>query len=252
MKVITLNLRNFTDDHWEERLPLIGNDIKEYGAEILAFQEVRGYIDPLKGKDMAQQLQEYLLDIDSPYPYLFEQKAMDYVDQEVWEGLAILSTLPFTDRGYEKLDLGNGSDPNKRIMLWARFDPEGGPLYVSNNHFSYDRRQALRNAQQVISYLKGFKYPGLLVGDLNATPNESAVIYIKDNNWIDIWEQIWPKENGYTYESGNATKRIDYQWKNSYFTKKIQGIERVFTEKGPVTGEYREYPSDHYGVMITF
>jgi endonuclease/exonuclease/phosphatase family metal-dependent hydrolase len=251
MKVITFNLRNFTDDHWKERLPLICNNIIEYGAEILAFQEVRGYIDPSKGKDMARQVQEYLLDKGSPYPYLVEQEAMVYESQGVWEGLAILSTLPISDWGYEKLDLGSGPDSNKRIMLWARFDPDDGPLYVSNNHFSYDRDQALGNAQQVISYLKDikFKYPGLLVGDLNATPNDPAITYIKDNNWSDIWEQIWPKENGFTYESGNATKRIDYQWKNIYFSKKIQGIERVFTEKDPETGEY---PSDHYGVMITF
>jgi len=40
MRVVTFNLRNFTDDHWEERLPLIGNGIIKLGADILAFQEV--------------------------------------------------------------------------------------------------------------------------------------------------------------------------------------------------------------------
>lgn len=253
MKVITLNLRNFTDDHWEERLPLICNDIIKYRAEILAFQEVRGYFNPSMGKDMAQQVQEYLLARGYPYYYLVEHKAMDYLTIGVWEGLAILSTLPTSASGCERLELGSGSDPNKRIMLWAKFDLSKGPLYVSNNHFSYKPDQALANAQQVISYLNDseFKYPGLLVGDLNATPNERAITYIKrkSNNWSDIWEQIWPKENGFTYESGNATKRIDYLWKNIYFSEKIQGIEIVFTEMGPKTGEY---PSDHYGVMITF
>ncbi len=251
MKIVTFNLRNFTDDHWEERLPLIGNDIIKLGAEIFAFQEVRGYIDESKGKDMAQQVLDYLLEQGHPYPYLIEHKAMVYESQGVWEGLAIMSTIPHADWGFEKLNLGSGSDGNKRIMLWARFNHEDYSFYVSNNHFSYDQDQATGNAEQVVSYLdnRKFDYPGLLMGDLNATPGDPAVNYLKTHNWEDLWEKIHPQKDGFTYASRNASKRIDYHWKNAYFNKKIKSMEKVFLKKDTVTGEY---PSDHYGVMITF
>lgn len=252
MKIITLNLRNFTDDHWNERLPLIGKDIIKYGAGILAFQEVRGYVNSSNGKDMAQQVQDYLREHGVLYPYLVEQKAMDYPDIEAWEGLAILSKLPISDWGYEKLDLGGNEDKNKRIMLWARFDLENGPIYVSNNHFSYVSTQAQANTKQVISILNRsqFKYPGLLVGDLNVAPTNPAIAYITDNNWIDIWAQKRPEEinYGFTFAAGNATERIDYQFKNQYFVEEVRDIDLGFTQMDPDTGQY---PSDHYGVIVT-
>jgi endonuclease/exonuclease/phosphatase family metal-dependent hydrolase len=251
MKVITLNLRNFTDDHWTERLPLICNDIINSKADILAFQEVRGYIDSTVGPDMAQQVQTYLSDSGYPYPCLYEQQAMVYSSQGVWEGLAILSKEPFLDKGYEVLPLGTGSDGNTRIMLWASFKLLDGSFFVSNNHFSYDSNQALGNAEHVLLYLSQpkFNIPGLLVGDLNVTPDDQTIVYMTKKNWCDIWYELYPAEDGFTFPAGAADERIDYQWKNPNFIKTIQSIEILFTDKDTVTNEY---PSDHYGVMTTF
>jgi endonuclease/exonuclease/phosphatase family metal-dependent hydrolase len=136
-------------------------------------------------------------------------------------------------------------------MLWASFTFEDFHFYISNNHFSYDQQQALENAKQVVSILDSskFEYPGLLVGDLNSEPGDPVVNYIKDHNRVDLWEQMYPLKDGFTYETGCASKRIDYQWKNSLFSKEIKSIELVFLIQDSDTGNY---PSDHFGVMVTF
>lgn len=86
---------------------------------------------------MAQQVQDYLREQGHPYPYLVEHRAMVYKDQDVWEGLAILSTTPSSDWGCAQLNLGHGSDSNKRIMLWASFAYNDFFFYVSNNGRHY-------------------------------------------------------------------------------------------------------------------
>jgi endonuclease/exonuclease/phosphatase family metal-dependent hydrolase len=253
MKVITFNLRNFTDDHWDQRRPLMVQDMIRYDADVLAFQEVRGYINN-PDNNMAKQIQEDLQEQGVDYPSLVVQQAMPYPDQGVWEGLAIMAKVDIAKSGYKELTLGQGSDSNKRIVLWAQFDVENGTFYVFNNHFSYDENQAMLNAQEVIAYVNPFDGPGLLVGDLNTTPDSDVVQYIADNGWQDVWEAFCPDDDGFTFRPWDLIKRIDYLWINKYwsaqvFVNAVQSIERIFTRCDHDSGEY---PSDHLGLMTAF
>lgn len=248
MKVITLNLRNWTDDHWKERLPLIVADIKAYDADILAFQEVRGKIsDPTD--NMAQELQDQLPD----YPDLIVRQAMDYPDIANWEGLAILSKLRSTASGVFELPLGGVDDANKRILMWASYSVSGQTLHVFNNHFSYNTSQAKTNAQNALNDIKDLDSgPSLFVGDLNVVPDSpesGAITYLIDNGWSDMWAKLHPGEPGYTFAATKPDKRIDYQFANAELADKISAIDIVFNTEDPAI---KQFPSDHYGVMTTF
>lgn len=257
MKVLTFNLRNYTDDHWDERLPYIAQVLTDLEPDAAAFQEVRGQNDDPCCRNMAQQVQA----LCSGYPSLVTIPAMCYASQAVWEGLSILSKTAPADWLYQQLTWRKDDiDQNRRVMIWAKYVVDGRPLWLSNNHFAVpdDAAQQKRNVTEVLAALDSIVGgPALLVGDLNATQESVVWSKIDEAGWTDLWEEIHDGDAGGTYPTERTAKdapldkRIDYQWANAAFMNAATGttIERVFTEKDPKTGLFA---SDHLGVLTEF
>jgi len=257
MKVLTFNLRNYTDDHWKERLPYIAQIICQLDPDVAAFQEVRGENDDLCCQNMAQQVRA----LCPGYLSLITIPAMCYGSQDVWEGLSIMSRWTVADWLYQQLTWKSGDiDKNRRVMVWAKFLANGQALWVSNNHFAVpnDPDQQERNVTEVLTALSDVANgPALLVGDLNAMPDSEVWKTIDGAGWTDLWVELRPNEDGGTYpteptpQHSALEERIDYLWANPAFmdAAKDVSVQRVFMKKDPATGLFA---SDHVGVLAEF
>ena len=259
MKVLTFNLRNYTDDHWVERLPYIAQVLTDLSPDVAAFQEVRGSNEDPCCRNMAQQVQA----LCPAYPSLITIPAMCYGSQDVWEGLSLLSRTGPADWLYQQLTWlpdDKDKDKNHRVMVWAKYLVGGRALWVSNNHFAVEKDpdQQERNVTEVIDALDQIVGgPALLVGDLNAVPESAVWAKLDDAGWVDLWHRIYPDDPGGTYPTEQTAqdepldKRIDYQWANQAFLDAATdvSIERVFTERDPKT---QLFASDHLGVLTEF
>jgi len=259
MKVLTFNLRNYTDDHWKERLHYIAKILCDIDPDVAAFQEVRGINDDPCCQNMAQQVRA----LCPGYLSLVTVPAMCYAGQGVWEGLSIMSKWTVADWLYEQLTWtkSNGNtDWNRRVMVWAKFLADGGALWISNNHFAVpdDPTQQMQNVTEVLEALGGIvDGPALLVGDLNALPQSDVWNAIDEDGWTDLWDELRPGEDGGTYpteatpQHGVLEERIDYLWANPAFMSLAHdvSIRRVFMKRDSSTDLFA---SDHVGVLMEF
>lgn len=262
--VMTLNLANY-DDHpdWSARLQIIVTTILNENPDVIAVQEVR--FDPSQPttqssyQSMAEQIVD-LLNQAQPATYagvdIVSQPLMFYPDssehypspppnKQLWEGLAILSRLPVLKTGSIFL-ARTGSDANLRGTQFATVATGGTELTVFNTHFGLDATDRESNATQTLAYMDGFASPRLLVGDLNAVPGDPALAILAKGGLTDLWAQLEPDQNGYTWPSSDPSKRIDYCWGDATVATAATTIDLVATQ--PVNGIYA---SDHFGLLVT-
>lgn len=260
LTVMTLNLANYDDhDNWTDRLSIIVNTITSSAADVIAVQEVR--FDPNQPSTQAsyQNMAEQIVATLNSQPgyagmALVTQPLMFYPNSsehypstggQLWEGISILSRRPITETGAIFLTR-NGGDGNLRGTQYAAVTASSGTIYVFNTHFALDQPNRELNAQQTLAYMTRFSGPQLLLGDLNAVPTEPAISILSAGGLTDLWAQLEPDDNGYTYASNDPTERIDYCWANAAAAPSVQTIQLVATE--PVNNIYA---SDHFGVLIT-
>lgn len=124
-------------------------------------------------------------------------------------GLAILSRVPIVqDEDVVALTgLGLPDDPSDRHLLLATLPDHGLTLAVA--HVSWVGQQAERNLGEAIGVLGG-RGDALLVGDFNQPPESAAIEALAGAGFVDAWARLNPEDDGYSYEIGNRTTRIDY------------------------------------------
>lgn len=263
--VMTLNLANY-DDHpdWSKRLQIIVTTILTEDPDVIAVQEVR--FDPSQPttqssyQSMAEQIVYQLnqaaggtyagVNIVSQPLMFYPDSSLHYPspppDKQLWEGLAILSRLPVLETGSIFLSR-TGGDANLRGTQFATVDAGGTAFTVLNTHFALDQTNRESNARQTLSYLDGLSGPRLLVGDLNAVPGDPALAILTGGGLTDLWAQLEPDQNGYTWPSNDPSRRIDYCWGDASVASAATTIALVATQ--PVNGIYA---SDHFGLLVTF
>jgi len=98
-----------------------------------------------------------------------------------------------------------------------------------------------------MSYTERFAgYPLILLGDMNATPQNENIHKLTMQGLTDIWAKLHPENDGFTYPSSKPVKRIDYCWANDSFAASIKAI-KLIENKSNKDGIY---PSDHLGLVI--
>jgi endonuclease/exonuclease/phosphatase family metal-dependent hydrolase len=266
LKLITLNARNYDDGaDWEIRKKMIVNAIVKYDADVVALQEVRFDQSQESTQITYQNMGEQIVSDLSLYDgyttsAIVYQWAQYYVNGSVsqkittlWEGLGIISRIPILETGSAFLSMPPDSgDKNHRITQYITVTTNlGTTINLFNAHFAvytWCPTCLSLNVTETLKYMSKVSAASrILVGDLNATPDNEEIQRLKTGGLIDVWPALHPGENGYTYPSDPApNERIDYVWVDKGLVNSVKGIETILADP-----QYGIYASDHLGLFVT-
>lgn len=254
MKIISWNIANY-DDHpkWILRKNMIADEIIKADADIVALQEIRFNKDhPSTKATYMNTAEQILIQLQSRNNFIdakiITQPAMHYKSNGFWEGLSIISKDDIIETGaifhsYIK----NSADINRRVTQYSVAISDNFVFFLFNTHFSHNEMNLRSNIGEVMSYTERFaEYPLILLGDMNATPQNENIHKLTMQGFIDIWNKLNPNINGFTYPNSDPAKRIDFCWANKFFADKIQSIKLI----GNKPNKDGIFPSDHLGLII--
>jgi endonuclease/exonuclease/phosphatase family metal-dependent hydrolase len=243
MKILTLNTWQERGP-WRERWRLIFRGLKEYGADIVGFQEVFN----MEWAEEARSL--------SGYPYLA-------VSGE-HSGLIFLSKFKPVEQECIFLTKSVNEDYN-RYAFYVRVDTGREKIALFNTHLSWkveDSGVRLKQAAEVAEFVKrkAGTLPSAVVGDFNTAPDTVPILFARDSEgWTDTFDEANPDLRGITWDYRNpyaeaerdkmAERRIDYIFvtrKEGPFTKILSSRVVFDRPEGAV------WPSDHLGVLTEF
>ncbi|MCH7481200.1 MAG: endonuclease/exonuclease/phosphatase family protein [Chloroflexi bacterium] len=226
VRVISYNLHNGINTDGRLDLEATAKIIEESGADIVALQEVsRGWLI-FGSVDMLSWFSQRL---DMPYIYGPTGDAQ-------W-GNAVLSRYPILSA--EMVALEPSDLLLRRGYIKATIDIGGGTITIINTHFTHvDEHDAERDIQssQLIEARNG-EPATLMMGDLNARPDDNAITILIDSGMVDISAAVG-KQPTYTYYSTNPDHQIDY-----IFASSDLGFEDFLIP--------RTTASDHLPLMVT-
>ena len=122
-------------------------------------------------------------------------------------GTAILSRYPILE--WSNTFLPKGPTSEQRGLLYARIPVRGVPFRFYNTHLQHDSAtERLAQVRAIRDLIGAPDESVILVGDLNATPNDAEIKEIT-TDLVDTWLQagVGP---GYTYDAESPHARIDY------------------------------------------
>ncbi len=141
----------------------------------------------------------------------------------------------------------------RRICTWGKFEhlATGKEFYVYNVHFDHEIQEARENSTQLVRehiYEYTDNKPVILMGDLNATPDNPVYKKVTENGFFkDAFHitEIPPHGpegtfNGFLFNE-KPERRIDYVFFTEHFRVLRYGV---------LTDNYGlQYPSDHFPVL---
>src|SRR5205814_982344 len=96
----------------------------------------------------------------------------------------------------------------------------GRRVHVFDTHFSLSAEARFANAREAFRFLdeRAGQDPAILMGDLNAEPEERSIQFLvgkqavdgQEGDLLDCWVTANPSGSGYTYASFGPVRRIDY------------------------------------------
>ncbi len=118
-------------------------------------------------------------------------------------GIGILSKYPILR--YERVLLPNDGKTEQRSMLIADIElPCGKIITFVNTHLEVKTAEMrITQVKFIQKYLKKFKNPTFLAGDMNAIPDTKEMMILR-KNWKDLTNKV------YTYHTSNPEIKIDY------------------------------------------
>jgi endonuclease/exonuclease/phosphatase family metal-dependent hydrolase len=197
--VVTWNVKGSAQPDLER----VGQVLDEYGADIVAVQEVRR----AQASDLARRLGWVTAHWSFKHFPLFSPP----------EGHAVLS--PHRLISAETVTLSEGApfwSYRRRIAQLCALDVGGTTLHMANTHLASDDRPA--RAAQAQRLLTQVQSDSLVVGDLNASPGGAVLQLFRGAGLRDAWAEMHPDAQG-TEGATNwrlrdpddrPTSRIDY------------------------------------------
>jgi endonuclease/exonuclease/phosphatase family metal-dependent hydrolase len=243
LKVMTLNLNYYVEKYgpWPLRRGLIVAQIQESEPDLITFQAVKKDPNLFDGQDQATQIASM-----ARYPYFVYQPAAEDADGTS-EGSAVLSQYPFSEIDTLQLSLSPGTeDKNQRVLMNCLFNFPSYTLRLFNAHFSWVTEQARDNIEEAYRYIRTFREPSLLLGDLNTTPDSNLFDLFRKAGMIDVWAELCPDEDGFTFEADTPNLRIDYAWASQDLKKDLKAVQVVGEKRSTTQARF----SDHLGLLI--
>lgn len=241
LTVGTLNLRN-TSDRWPERWPLMREQLVALQPDILGVQELRR---PSRQRSTIvggiNAMGRAGLDPYRMYP------AFKTGIQQFWEGIGILTHADVVSGA--RLDLRAGNRVAQRLTLRI---PDSGELDVYNTHLDHaveNDEVRLAQVERLLSWInKRGDRPGILVGDFNSQPGDTAIVALKAR-FRSAYAEIHGAEPPLTVPTplghswGNEEKVLDY-----IFVSEHIRLHDAWITFDDIDEEKRLAASDHYGL----
>lgn len=254
VKVMTINLRQF-QDWWEDRFPLIADEIVRLNPDIIGMQEMQiginqsAMLEKLINEKSGGQLKYYV------YEHL--KTGSEMIEGE---GIAIFSKFPFEKKTFANLDYG-------RLVLATRIDlGEGLKIDFFDTHLHHKGGDDVRfgQAKKIVDLVQKLDAANVtfLTGDMNSEETSNTIKYFLDNSFVDTYKKFHGDK---TYPDGNTSSVI--LTKQNIPQKQNERIDYVFLKTPPGRQDMARildsvvcfknknaeglYPSDHLGVMTT-
>ena len=270
LRVVTLNFWG-TEPPLERRLALAVRQLRGLDPDVVCLQEVRP-LDGLDGETTADVMARELgLTAHYATSVRWDAGVHGLHGKPGQEGLAILA------RGIGEvraLPLPEPRPADARLLLSARVDTAGGPIWIHTTHLHYRLDDGVAREHQVLAVDAAIRAcgrgnddsPQILCGDMNATPDSDEMRFLRGlttlagrrTHFQDAWLRhhaesedgiTWSSENELTrpLRSLDIDRRIDFVYATS--RKKdgratVHACEVVLRERDD-TGICA---SDHYGV----
>jgi endonuclease/exonuclease/phosphatase family metal-dependent hydrolase len=277
LRVVTLNLWG-TEPPLDRRLALAIRQLEALAPDVICLQEVRP-LDGVAGRTTAHVIADAL---GHAAHYEVAVTWPDGVHAKLpagQEGLAVIAKRIGDTR---VVPLPDARPAEVRILLSAKVDTDGGPIWVHTTHLHYRLDDGLARERQVLlvdAAIRAFgrdntSSPQILAGDMNATPDSDEMRFLRglttldgrrthfQDAWLRLHREPLPGEGfaqGITWSSENPLTRalrsldIDRRLDYIYVTSRkkdgrgtIHDCRVVLTER---EGDDDICGSDHYGVM---
>ncbi len=207
LELLTFNIHHGAGTDGVLDLERIARVIKDSGADVIAMQEVDNHFgarsewvdQPAWFAERLGMYVTFAANLDLP-PVNAGEPNRQY-------GTAILSKYPIMDSHNTLLPMYPGQE--QRGLLEATINVRSNPVVVANTHLTHNNNaERQEQADKVVEVLADRSHPTVLTGDLNATP-DAPEIQTLTAVWDDTWTEVG-EGPGYTYDTANPTKRIDY------------------------------------------
>lgn len=245
LKVATINVRN-NEDWWEERVPLLADEIARLEPDLIGLQEVQISAD--QGLLLQQAVAERGID------YGYDDQLKVGFAEFLGEGIGAFFKGARVER--DVLPMTEG-----RVALFHRIDMGDGLLvdlydtHLEAGDGSTGDGDELRRSQAeaVVAFMRDDGHPRFLVGDMNATPEKPAITEYLEAGLVDAWAAVHGDALGATSPVimtkdptvvQDFRRRIDYVFVDGAEVDDVVVCFDAPTDEGL-------YPSDHLGVMAT-
>lgn len=240
MKILTLNTWGLQGP-WQQRWPIIFNEIKTRRPEIVAFQEIPD--------------QTWIREVT-------EKTHFSYVLMpETRCGLALLTHFPVKRWQNFIFQTRSPREEWERSVLCVELETQNGKLGVMNTHLSWRLEDSLVREGQVkemldIAESQFHQMPVIAMGDFNAPPHSDEIRkMIEAGKFSDTYADLHPGKNGFTWDNQNPftaahglpDRRLDYMFIRDKERRlgKLEKVEMVLTQPD----EKKVYASDHFGLF---
>ncbi|MCL4561000.1 MAG: endonuclease/exonuclease/phosphatase family protein [Chloroflexi bacterium] len=246
LKIMSLDLNGYDNPTapWPVRQGLVREMILDAVPDVVALQGVEKDPSLYDGVDQADQLGGLLPE----YKTVIFRPAL-FANSGVTEGLAFLGRIEieYTDHLPIREILGE-AHVYPRLVLHACFSFPHTQFHLYNVFFPRDPLHSLQNLRDLMTFIKLYSGPALLLGDLNMNPDDEALRLLKEEGWIDLWPEFYPEENGMTYyEAGQPVGRFDYAWANPELRPYVEGMKIL----NGTQEETNVKSADHAGLLVS-
>lgn len=242
---------------WEQRLPLIVEELRRVDPDVVALQEV--WQD--RATSSAHVIGE-ALGLEVAFAGGVE------LDDGLWFGNAIASRWPIT--GSSSVVLPDEGKPEGRLALRADVDGPRGALQVFCTHLNWRLDQSsVRQAQvralaELVAGAGPRTYPPIVCGDFNAEPHSAEIELLTGQRGVavdgfvlvDAWHSVRSSEPGYTFADDNPYAESQLEWDRRLdyvFVGWPKAGGRGHPRSAALFGTTPSgdlWPSDHYGVVV--
>ncbi|MEQ6122466.1 endonuclease/exonuclease/phosphatase family protein [Reichenbachiella sp. MALMAid0571] len=199
VKVLSFNILHGATTKGDFDLDRIAKVILDTNPDLVALQEVDFKTNRAKKYDLVTEL-----GWRTKMAPLFAQ-AMPFDGGGYGEG--ILSKSSFLQTRNVALPFSLGNEPRSAAEITTILS-SGDTIFFVGTHLDHlkDESDRISQAREINRAFSTNKFPGILAGDLNATP-ESKTIKIFEEFWTPSYDKNDPNP---TFPSDNPTKKIDY------------------------------------------
>ncbi len=198
IRFLTFNILHGATTQGDFDLDKIAAVIQQTNPDLVALQEVDFKTNRAKKYDLATEL-----GWRTKLAPLFG-KAMDYDGGGYGEG--ILTKMPIIASRNIPLPHSPGNEPRTALEVMVELE-SGDTICFIGTHLEHQRASTDRidQVKEINRIFLQNKYPTILAGDLNDTPESEAISILKK-----YWNDSAGDNTSFTYSSDNPRIRIDY------------------------------------------